>query len=78
MDSDKVRRILDWPEPTSVKAVQSFLGFANFYRHFIQDYAKTIINLTSLVKKDSPFVFTDQGRKEFEALKKCFTTAPIL
>lgn len=76
MDSDKVRSILDWPEPTSVKVVQSFLGFANFYCRFIQDYVKTIMNLTSLVKKDSPFVFTDQGRKEFEALQNMLHHCP--
>ena len=78
MDTDKVQRVLDWPAPSSLKGLQSFLGFANFYRRFIKDYSKTITNLTSLVKKDSPFVFTDQARKEFEELKKCFTTAPIL
>ncbi|KAI7967784.1 hypothetical protein MJO29_001061 [Puccinia striiformis f. sp. tritici] len=78
MDTDKIQKILDWPKPTSVKGVQSFLGFANFYRRFINEYAKTITNLTGLVRKDTPFVFTDQGRKEFEALKNCFTTAPIL
>ena len=32
MDQSKIARILDWPEPTSLKALQAFLGFANFYR----------------------------------------------
>ena len=32
MDPAKVSAILDWPIPKSVKDVQSFLGFANFYR----------------------------------------------
>ena len=39
MDEDKVRRILDWPPPQSVKQLQQFLGFANFYRRFIKDYS---------------------------------------
>ena len=78
MDTEKVQKILDWPAPSTVKGLQSFLGFANFYRRFIKNYSKTISNLTSLTKKDGPFVLTDQGRMEFEALKTCFTTAPIL
>ena len=35
MSPKKVKAIVDWPEPRKVKDVQSFLGFANFYRHFI-------------------------------------------
>ncbi|KNZ57379.1 uncharacterized protein VP01_2174g6, partial [Puccinia sorghi] len=38
----------------------------------------TIVNLTSLLQKDTPFLFTEQASKEFDALKKAFTTAPIL
>ncbi|KNZ60318.1 hypothetical protein VP01_15710g1, partial [Puccinia sorghi] len=39
---------------------------------------RNIINSTSLLQKDTPFLFTEQALKEFEALKKAFTTAPIL
>jgi len=31
MSDDKVKIILDWPEPKKVKDIQSFLEFANFY-----------------------------------------------
>ena len=37
MDNNKVKVIQDWPEPQKVKDVQSFLGFANFYRRFIHN-----------------------------------------
>jgi len=39
MDPAKVKMIQDWPEPRKVHNVQSFLGFANFYRRFIYNYA---------------------------------------
>ncbi|KNZ62235.1 hypothetical protein VP01_12981g1, partial [Puccinia sorghi] len=54
------------------------IGFANFHRKFIKNYSKTIVNLTCLLRKDKPFLFTGKASKEFEALKKAFTTAPIL
>ena len=40
MDHSKVSTILDWPTPRNVQGVRSFLGLVNFYRLFIQDYAK--------------------------------------
>ena len=45
MDKAKIQTILDWPEPRKIKDVQSFLGFANFYRHFISNYSDITIPL---------------------------------
>jgi hypothetical protein len=56
MDPSKVFIVVDWPTPMNVKDVQSFLGFANFYRRFIKDFAKKAAPLTKLTKKDTPFV----------------------
>lgn len=53
MDMDKVNSIIKWPVPRNVKAVQSFLGFANFYRRFIRNYSKLATPLTQLTKKDT-------------------------
>jgi hypothetical protein len=38
------------PIPTCLRDVQSFLGFANFFRHFIQDYARKALSLLALLK----------------------------
>ena len=46
MDPAKVNTILKWPEPRNVKDIQSFLGFANFYRRFINGYSEMIQPLT--------------------------------
>ena len=78
MDPSKVKTIQDWPEPRKVKDIQSFLGFANFYRRFISDYSKIVVPLTRLTRKGVPWSFTDAARKSFEALKSAFTSAPIL
>ncbi|MBW0591869.1 hypothetical protein O181_131584 [Austropuccinia psidii MF-1] len=78
MDSSKVQQILNWPQPKNIKALQSFLGFANFYHCFIKNYSKKISALTSLLKKDSPFIFNEEALSQFQILKEAFTTAPIL
>jgi hypothetical protein len=78
MDPGKIQTILDWPEPRKVKDVQSFLGFANFYRRFIEGYSGITVPLTRLTKKGTPWNFSEECVTAFETLKKAFTSAPVL
>jgi hypothetical protein len=78
MSSEKIQAILDWPEPRKVKDIQSFLGFANFYHHFIYNYSDIIVPLTRLTRKDVTWNFSEECRKSFKALKNAFTSAPLL
>ena len=78
MDPKKVSGVTEWPRPTKVKQVQAFLGFANFYRRFIKDFAKHAKPLTSLTKKDQPWVWGEEQEQAFNSLKDAFTSAPIL
>src|SRR5438445_4314030 len=78
MDQAKVKVIQDWPEPRKVKNVQSFLGFANFYRRFIFNYSDIVVLLTRLTRKGIPYQFTEKAREAFNILKEAFTTALVL
>ena len=78
MDSAKVQVIQDWPEPKKVKDVQSFLGFANFYRCFIHGYSEIVLPLTRLTRKTTPWNFDNNCRFAFQTLKDAFITAPVL
>ena len=78
MDEAKIKTIQDWPEPRKVKDIQSFLGFANFYRRFIYNYSAITIPLTRLMRKSIPWNFSDECRSAFSDLKKAFTSAPVL
>src|ERR1700688_2441709 len=78
MDPEKVKAILSWEAPRSVKGVQSFIGFANFYRKFIQGFSDVVRPMMSLVKKDTAFAWTAEADQAFEQLKGLFTEAPVL
>ncbi|KAK3506488.1 hypothetical protein QTP70_002091 [Hemibagrus guttatus] len=79
MDVTKVQAVTEWPSPTTVKKLQRFLGFANFYRRFIRNYSSVPGPLTSLLKgKPRRLAWMDQAQAAFQQLKDCFTTAPIL
>lgn len=74
----KVDSIRNFPEPKNVRSIQQFLGLAGFYRRFIQDYSKIIKPLTSLLRKDTPFVWTSECQKSFENLKEELTSDNLI
>jgi len=78
MDEEKLSGVLEWPVPTKVKQVQAFLGFANFYYRFIENFAKMSKPLFDLTKKDCTWNWGIEQQNAFEALKKAFTMAPVL
>ena len=78
MDPKKIEAITSWEPPKNIKEVRSFLGFANFYRGFIRDFASISDPLHALTKKGTPFIWNEQRQSAFDNLKQLFTTAPIL
>src|SRR5260370_16596169 len=53
MDPVKILGIKDWPTPTKVRDVRSFLGFCNFYRAFIRRFAHLALPLNKLTRNDT-------------------------
>ena len=78
MNSAKVNIIINWPTLVNVKNVQSFLGFANFYRRFIYSYNKIAAPLTHLICKDVAFKWSSECEDAFNTLKRAFTFNVIL
>ena len=78
MDPEKVRAVEQWPTPTDRKALQRFLGFANFYRQFIRNYSSIAAPLTRLMSTKVGFSWGSEADEAFRSLKGCFTSAPIL
>jgi len=52
MEAEKVDGVLSWPQPKNVKDVRKFLGFANYYRRFIKDFARVARPINVLTRKD--------------------------
>nr|GFD06503.1 reverse transcriptase domain-containing protein [Tanacetum cinerariifolium] len=65
VDKAKVDMIAKLPHPTTVKGIRSFLGHADFYRRFIQDFSKIARPMTRLLKKDTPFFFSKECVEAF-------------
>lgn len=78
MDPAKVAAVSDWPEPTSRKQLQRFLGFANFYRRFIRNYSQIAAPLTALTSVLRPFQWDPAAQAAFSRLKELFVSSPIL
>lgn len=78
MDDRKVKAILDWPAPTKIAELRSFLGLANYYRRFIQGYSKKVAALTDLLKKDRKWVWSADCQEAFDNLKQAVASQPVL
>lgn len=78
MAERKIKAVKEWPVPQSVKDVQSFIGFANFYRRFIDGFSGVVAPITQLLRKSKEFVWSPEANKAFEALKSAFGKAPVL
>ncbi|KAL0188510.1 hypothetical protein M9458_015609, partial [Cirrhinus mrigala] len=79
MDERKVEAVLNWPRPSTLRELQRFLGFANFYRRFIRNFSTVAAPLTAMVKKGTTrLTWSPAALQAFGDLRQRFSTAPIL
>jgi hypothetical protein len=78
VDKAKIDLVSNLPPPCTVKEVRSFLGHAGFYKRFIQDFSMITRPLCKLLAKETLFVFYEDCKKAFGALKKILTSTPII
>ncbi len=79
MDESKFRAVLKWPQPRTVKELQWFLGFTNFYRRFIRNFSTVAAPLTTMTKRStSRLTWSAEALLAFQELKTRFISAPIL
>ncbi|KAI2644730.1 Transposon Tf2-6 polyprotein [Labeo rohita] len=79
MDESKVNAVRNWPLPKTLKELQRFLGFSNFYRRFIRNFSTVAAPLTAMVKRGNTRLnWSPDALRAFQDLRQRFTTAPIL
>lgn len=75
---EKTLAIRNFPQPTNVRTVQSFLGLTGYFRKFIPRYGTTARPLSELLRKDVKFHMGDAECEAFHALKSALAEQPVL
>ncbi|MBW0525233.1 hypothetical protein O181_064948 [Austropuccinia psidii MF-1] len=78
IDKNKVSAVILKPIPQTKKEIQSFLGFAGYYRQHIKDFAKIAKSLYKLCDQQTVYQMTEERVKAYEELKNSLTSAPFL
>lgn len=79
-DPDKVKAIVEWTTPDSVKEVRRFLGVVGYYRRYVKNFANIARPLTDLLKTDTAeeFKWTTECDSSFQKLRQELANAPTL
>ena len=80
-DPEKLRVLREWPAPSKVREMQSFLGFINFYAEYLADATQLtaqLYDLTTGHKGDDSIVLSPQNIAAFEEIKRKLCAAPQL
>lgn len=78
VDPEKVEAIMSFPQPKTVKQVRRFIGLASWYRRFVPHFSTKIAPITSLLKKNKKFIWTEEQSEAFDVIKKDLANAPLL
>lgn len=78
-DKEKIRPILEYPVPKTVKEVRRLIGMASWYRRFINNFSEISAPITDLIKHDTKVLhWTKEAEDAFQRLKEALVTAPVL
>ncbi|KAL4084392.1 hypothetical protein QTP88_028215 [Uroleucon formosanum] len=77
-DPEKIKSVLQFPIPASVKEIKSFLGLSGYYRKFIKSYSLISKPMTNLLRKDVTFNWDTSCQEAFDKLKNILCSEPIL
>src|SRR5438045_1683318 len=78
VEPTKVEKIKTFSELTNLTDLRASLGLFSYYRKFVKDFSKIAAPMTALLKKETPFEWTDKQQKAFNFLKERLMEAPIL
>lgn len=74
----KVIAVAGFPQPTTKKELQRFLGLVGYYRSFCRNFSSVVFPLTELLKSDVKFVWSADCQQAFENVKALLCACPVL
>ena len=69
---------MEWPAPQNSKDVMAFVGLANFYRKFVNNFSKIVAPLTNIMSKKAEFKWKNEQQDAFDKIKVILTNSPVL
>ncbi len=78
VDPAKTAAVQEWPRPGNVHEVRKLLGFGNYMRRFIAGYANLVRPMNELLRKEAPFIWSDECEQALIGLKRALVEAPVL
>lgn len=75
---EKIKAVQNYPLPKTTREIKGFLGLVGYYRRFIPNMAQIVKPMTSMLKKNTKIVHSQEFIQAFETCKKLLTEAPIL
>jgi hypothetical protein len=80
VDPAKIQFIHDWPSPTILTELRSFLGLANFYRSFVLGFSHVAWALSQITRGGGKekIVWGMFQHKAFDDLKYCLCSTPVI
>ena len=69
VDLAKVKNIVEWPQPKSVRKTKGFLGVTGWYRTFIKNYALIVSPLTNVLNKGNKINWEVHLQESYDKLK---------
>ena len=78
VDFKKVEAVQSWPPPQNIHDLRAFLGLANYYRRFVENYSQKTLPLTRMLKKGAAVNMGEEETSAFQAIKAALTAAPVL
>ena len=73
-----LQAVSNFPEPRTLKDVQSFLGLSGYFRKFIESYSIKAKPLSDLLRKENSFRFDVKEKESFKQLKSDLSNSPVL
>jgi hypothetical protein len=77
VDPNKIKSMMEWPIPKTLKNIRGFLGLTGYYHKFVKNYGQITTPLTMLLKKEA-FSWTQEATKYFENIKEAMCMTPVL